>query len=395
MFRRISKFNKSNSLFVFGARGVGKSTWIREQFHGPKVLWIDLLKGEVEERFRKNPSELSSLIEENHYEWVVIDEIQKLPAILDRVHFEIENPKSNTKFVLTGSSARKLKRGGANMLAGRAFTHFMFPLSFEELDKDFELQNVLSFGTLPQLYSFTTKDNQIEYLNNYVSTYLNEEIIAEQIVRQIQPFKDFLKISAQMNGQLINYSKIANDIGVDDKTVRSYYDILEDTLVGFYLRPHHQSIRKRQRESSKFYLFDTGIKRALEKTVTLPLEPQTYAYGNAFEHRIILEVFYKNLTEKFNFELSFLRTKDSAEIDLIIERPGLKTLLVEIKSNKNISEKDTKSLEKFMIDWPTPCEAQVWSLDSLNKKVGQVRALFWKDAILEAFHTVHGTTFST
>ncbi len=145
-----------------------------------------------------------------------------------------------------------------------------------------------------------------------------------------------------MNGKIINYAKIATDVGVDEKTVKTYYDILVDTLIGFYLPPFHRSIRKRQREAPKFYLFDTGIRRALTNSLNLRLDPQTFEYGNAFEHFVILEVMRLNSYSEADFKLSYLRTKDDAEIDLIIERPGSPDLLIEIKSYKRIDRGDAK-----------------------------------------------------
>jgi predicted AAA+ superfamily ATPase len=190
---------------------------------------------------------------------------------------------------LTSSSARKLKRGSANLLAGRAFTYKLFPLTHLELAKQFDLNQALTYGTLPKLLEYEDNNDKVEFLRSYTQTYLREEIQIEQLVRRLNPFRDFLELAAQNNGEILNYTKISRDIGVDHKTVANYYQILEDTLVGFYLPPFHKSVRKRQLESPKFYLFDTGVKRALERSFNIPLNKRSYAYGKAFEHFVILE----------------------------------------------------------------------------------------------------------
>ena len=238
-----------------------------------------------------------------------------------------------------GERANRLsfgKYGAADLLAGRAFTYNLYPFSHIELGGAFSLDISLSLGSLPGMLALEEVEDRKEYLRSYVKTYLKEEIVAEQVIRQIQPFRDFLEIAAQCNGQIINYSKIARDIGVDDKTVQSYFQILEDTLVGFMLPSFHRSIRKRQREAPKFYFFDPGVKRALDRTLRMELVPQTFAYGKAFEHWVILEAMKMNEYRRLDYQFMYLKTKDDAEIDLIIERPGEKTLLVEIKSSVQV-----------------------------------------------------------
>ncbi|MFQ5628705.1 MAG: ATP-binding protein, partial [bacterium] len=183
------------------------------------------------------------------------------------------------QFIMTGSSARKLKRGAANLLAGRAFVYHLFPLTAQELKGDFELRTALEFGSLPEVWNLKEKDLAIRYLEAFSRTYLKEEVWNEQIIRKLEPFSYFLEVAAQMNGKVLNFSKIARDIGVDTKTVQSYFQILEDTLLGFLVPPFHRSVRKRQLTNPKFYFFDAGVKRALERTLTVSLLPQTYAFG--------------------------------------------------------------------------------------------------------------------
>ena len=381
MFRRLQKLSHSNSLFLFGARGVGKSTLLRERFELKDTLWIDLLSDEDEERFGRAPDELTKVLDRKKFKRVIIDEIQKSPKLLDVVQIEIE--KKKVHFVLTGSSARKLKRGAGNLLGGRAFVYHLFPLTYRELGKTFDLERALRFGTLPQIFSYRSESDVMEYLRSYISAYLKEEILIEQLIRDLNPFRDFLEIAAQTNGQIINFSKIARDVGVDDKTIKSYFQILEDTLVGFFLTPFHRSIRKRQRESPKFFLFDVGVKRALDKTLRLDILPGNYSFGSAFEHFVLAECFRLNEYLKLDFKFSYLRTKDDVEIDLIIERPGQPDLLVEIKSTDKVVEDDTRSLNSIAKDWDRDYEAEIWSLDLIEKQEGFVRCRHWMNALDE------------
>jgi uncharacterized protein len=379
MVRRAIKLNKNNSLFLFGARGTGKSTLLKRHFDGPDTLWIDLLTDADEDRFGRSPDELSRVLAAKKYKQVVIDEIQKAPKLLDIVHHEIE--KSKVRFILTGSSARKLKRGGANLLGGRAITYNLFPFTAHELKAQFDLSRVLAFGSLPKVYFANNSDETILLLKSYVKTYIREEILIEQVIRNVEPFNSFLEVAAQMNGELINKSKIAKDVGVNDKTIKSYYDILEDTLLGFTLKPFHRSVRRRQVDAAKFYYFDCGVKRAIENTLKLPLEQRTSEYGRAFEHFLILEAYRLNEYFQLDYKLSFLRTKDHAEIDLILERPGKKDLLIEIKSTNKVTDEDVRTLQRFANDWDRPCEAQVWSQDPLVKRIGKVFVLPWQEAL--------------
>jgi predicted AAA+ superfamily ATPase len=344
-------------------------------------IYIDLLDPTIDERLSKNPEILKSMImAESGKKWVIIDEIQKIPKLLDVVH-QLSTDKS-IKFALTGSSARKLKRGNANLLAGRAFNYVCYPLSYKELKKQFKIDEFLKFGSLPEIFSLSIEDKK-DYLRSYVDTYFKEEIVAEQIVRKLKPFKSFLNVAAQMNGKILNIQKIANDVGVDHSTVQNYFEILEDTLIGFLLEPFHQSIRKRQRQAAKFYYFDVGVTRALQRTIDNSLVPATYEYGNVFEHFIILEI--KKLADykKPDWTFSYLITKDGIEIDLIIERPGLSTIAIEIKSTTNIeklSQPSLKSFEKLANDINN-CEIYLLSQDPIKQKKGTISCLPWQDAI--------------
>jgi predicted AAA+ superfamily ATPase len=383
MIHRIINPLKTNSFFLFGARGTGKSTFLAEYFpKNESVMWVDLLDPEEEDRFSRNPGELGERLDAagDKIQWVVLDEIQKVPRLLDIVHRRVE--ASSTRFAMTGSSARKLKREGTNLLAGRAFVYHLFPFTHRELGADFDLDSALTLGTLPGLSKFSTREEQNAFLRAYALTYLKEEVWAEHMVRKLDPFRKFMEIAAQCNGEIINYSNIANDVGADTKTVQSYFEVLEDTLVGFLLEPYHRSIRKRQRQAPKFYLFDPGVRRALDRTLTVELKPGTYAYGKAFEHFVIVEALRLAAYGQTDFRFSYLRTKDNVEIDLIVERPGTPTALVEIKSSDRIDARDTRPLERFAADVPG-AEAWCLSRDRVARKIGSVNALPWLQGLAE------------
>jgi len=382
MFKRIVNLSKTQSFFLFGARGTGKTTLLNQVFT-QNTLKIDLLDSSFEEKLEQDPQSLKTMIDaQKNLNWVLIDEIQKLPKLLDVVHQLSSNKK--IKFILTGSSARKLKRGNANLLAGRAIKLICHPLTSFELGLEFQLNQVLEFGSLPEVFALDSVEKKY-FLRAYVDNYFKEEIVAEQIVRTLKPFRNFLSVAAQMNGKILNINKISKDVGVDHSTVQNYFEILEDTLVGFILEPFHQSIRKRQRQSSKFYFFDVGVTRALTKQLDIPLIPETTDYGNAFEHFIILEI--KRLADYYkpDWTFSYLRTKDDAEIDLIIERPGEKTLLIEIKSTNKIHFIDASiftTMSRLSADIKNS-EAYLFSQDSIEQKIKGIHCLHWQKGLIE------------
>ena len=384
MIQRIPLLNKKNSFFLFGARGTGKSTLIEKRFQKQKTLWIDLLLYEQEERFSRNPDELLFILKKTKYKTVVIDEIQKIPKLLDVIQ-KLMREMPDIQFIMTGSSARKLKRGSGNLLAGRAFQYYLFPFSVFELDEKVDFDSLLAFGSLPELFQKQLEEDKKEFLKSYVQTYLKEEILSEQIIRKLTPFRNFLHIVAQGDGQILNYSNIARDIGSDDKTVKNYFSILEDTLLGFFLPAYHKSIRKQQTLSPKFYLFDAGVKRTLDQHLHVPLVESSYAYGQAFERRILLECFYLNEYLRKDMNFYYLKTKDQNEIDLIVEKPGHPDILVEIKSTKQVQKKHIRQLHRFKKDWPQKCLTQIWSRDKTAKIIDGTECFFWREALLSLF----------
>lgn len=393
MLPRLLKLPADQSLFLFGARGTGKSTLVEEYFDHERCLYLNLLNPEQENRYSLNPNDLYAEIKilPEYKTHIIIDEVQKIPVLLDIVHDVIE--KTNKIFILTGSSARKLKRGGANLLAGRAFVYHLFPFSFLELKDKFNLDSALRWGTLPKCVFYEKEDDKKRFLQAYTFTYLKEEIWAEHHIKNLDPFRRFLEVSAQCNGKIINYSNIARDVGVSDKTVNEYYSILEDTLIGFILEPFHHSFRKRLSLKSKFYYLDTGVVRALNKQLSIPLTPGTSAYGEAFEHLVITEC--KRLADYYNLEyrFSFLKTKDDAEIDLVVERPGLPILFIEIKSAKHITEVDISSFIKLTEDFSKieHCEAVCFSNDPHPKQFERVTVYPWQEGIIKYFLPIPST----
>ncbi len=379
---RLLEFEENYSFFLFGPRGCGKTTLITEQYADRSEI-LDLLNIELETRLRRNPSLLKEIVANlENIDYVVIDEIQKIPELLDLVHKLIE--ETDKYFILTGSSARKLKRGDANLLAGRAFSYFLHPFTSIELGEDFNLEHALHWGMLPKVQEFKTERSKEKFLKAYAQTYLKEEIFAEQFIRALDPFRYFLELAAQMNGKILNFSKIAKDVGVDDKTIEKYYSILEDTLIGFSLKAFKHSFRKQLSTKPKFYLFDTGVKRSLDNSLSIPLQESTSAYGHAFEHFVILEIIKLASYFHDDYRFSYLKTKDDVEIDLIVERPGKPFLFIEIKSTKEVNKDSLSNLITLSKDFNN-CEPICFSRDSITRKIDNVLVISWQEGLKKFF----------
>lgn len=390
MVPRIIKPSISNSFFLFGARGTGKTTFIKSQFFKnfspDEILSINLLLPETEDIYARNPERLKSEVlahkEQKPLRWVFIDEVQKVPRLLDVVHHLIEEEK--VTFILTGSSARKLKRGSANLLAGRAFVYSLYPFSSFELGEQFDLQHALHWGTLPKTMECKLDSDKEAFLRAYTLTYLKEEIQVEQLVRRLDPFRSFLEVAAQCNGNILNFSSIARDVGlVDHKTIQSYFEILEDTHLGFLLPGYSRSVRKAQSIHPKFYFFDAGVKRSLEKTLDVALKPKTSAFGAAFEHWVILEIFRLNDILTKDFKLSYFQDRGS-EIDLILSKPKGE-ILVEIKSNNVVDPMKVGRFAKLAKDFPD-AKAYWLSLDATPQKIGGITCLHWQEGLRRIFY---------
>jgi predicted AAA+ superfamily ATPase len=379
--------SKALSFFLFGARGTGKSTWLQESFLPDDHLWIDLTNPKEERRYARRPEILldewrdftkSPAIKSAAAEpWIVIDEVQKIPEILNVVHLGIQRHK--IKFALTGSSARKLKRGAANLLAGRALTYRMHPFTYAELGESFRFEDYLQWGGLPMIQGLNHSDDRRRYLSSYVDTYLREEIQIEQIVRKIEPFRMFLDVVGQMNGEIINFAKIAKQAGIDPKSGERYFEILNDTLVGFYLPAFNRSIRKAQLKHPKFYLFDVGVARAIRGELTLDLAPHTGAYGRCFEHFIIQQIVALNDYHETGWRLSYLRTKDDNEVDLVIERPGEQLLFIGIKSSNRPEDLNLNSFRSLAKD--ANAQAIIICTTDRALELDGIRALPWRQCL--------------
>lgn len=327
---------EKKSFFLIGPRATGKSFMINQQL-GDHALVLNLLRSELYFRLSREPWSLESIIEAaslNHkHAVIVIDEVQKLPNLLDEVHRLIEEKK--WRFLLTGSSARKLKYGHANLLAGRAWTAHLFPLSWSEIP-NFDLDRYLRYGGLPAIYS---SQFPLEELNAYVHTYLYEEIQAEGIVRKLPQFSRFLQVAALNNGLLLNFANVANDTGIPASTIREYYGILQDTLIGFMLEPWQHSRKRKAISTAKFYLFDCGVTHTLAGTTTL--DHNSDLFGRSFEQWIGLELrCYLDYRRK-NEVLGFWRSKHQQEVDFTIAD----RVAVEVKTSKKVSSNDFKGLK--------------------------------------------------
>ncbi|MDD2703574.1 MAG: ATP-binding protein [Candidatus Omnitrophica bacterium] len=325
------------SAFLWGPRKVGKTYWISHALK--KATVIDLLKTDTLAEYVSRPA----LLRERYQDYkgfIVIDEVQKVPQLLDEVHWLIEN--KNLSFLLTGSSARKLRRGHANLLGGRAWRKTMVPLSFLEVT-GFDLERVMISGLLPAHY---VSANPIEDLRAYVADYLKEEIIAEALTQNIPAFNEFLRVAAITSSELINYVNIARETGVSHKVIRTYFDILEDTYLGFRIPPWKRSENRRMIITEKFYLFDVGVANYLSRRQPRIGSPE---FGKAFEHYILMELKAYQAYRNPDMPITFWRTSTGREVDFIL---GEKELAVEIKGSSRVHEGDIRSLQALIEDGP-------------------------------------------
>jgi predicted AAA+ superfamily ATPase len=344
---------RKKSFFVIGARGTGKSYFIKNQLIPDELrseyLYIDLLKSHNFTRYLNNPSLLREEIVQKLQSidglCVIIDEIQKIPKLLDDVHSLIEDYKEKLFFILTGSSARKLKKANANMLAGRAFI-FHFP-TFQPNEVDFQIQlnSIIQYGLLPEPFLEPDESFKQEFLQNYCFTYLKEEIQQEAIIRNLDSFSKFLELAAQTNGSIVNFSNISKQIGVASKTVKEYYSILEDTLVAIKIPAWERSVRKQLQKAAKYYFFDNGALNALTGELKTELKTRSFRYGQLFKNLVINEIAKRIHVNKFNYAMFHYRTNYGQEIDVILEDPATNKLLaIEVKSDDGSS---LTSVQKF------------------------------------------------
>lgn len=358
-YTKIEKLiDKNQSVLILGPRGTGKSYYINYllESRSEKIV-IDLLDTELYSRFLKNPGQLSKIIRyklESHKNAVVfIDEVQKVPALLDEVHRLIETIGSKIVFILTGSSARKLRKSHANLLAGRAIYIPFFPFNMLEIDLVEKFDKAMQYGTLPKV--FLEKDLFIveNYLRTYTHIYLKEEIQQESLTRSIDLFSRFLEFAAFENGNPINYSKIAKQLGVSLKTVQGHYQILEDTLLLTKIPAWTFSIRKQMIQMPKYYFFDNGILNSLTGELKTELKESSYRFGRLFENLVVNEIIRYNELMDLDYNLYHYRTNHGSEIDLILQK-NIKypPIAIEIKSTLNPETVNLKPLKSFKDEFP-------------------------------------------
>ncbi|MCY4486380.1 MAG: AAA family ATPase [Deltaproteobacteria bacterium] len=366
------------SFFLFGPRGTGKSVWL-EQRLGHAALSINLLKSSEYLRYKRDPSilahEVAALREDQP--WIIIDEVQKLPELLDEVHSLLFESGHGYRFALSGSSARKLKRSHANMLAGRALLKRMFPLSVLEVGEEVSLQDVLRYGQLPLSVTSPVRTDKVEFLDAYVETYLKEEIQQEALVRNLDSFYRLLSVAGLMSGQLLNIANIARDVGVARSTVQGYFSILEDTLLGWYLPAYRNKAKVKEVAHAKFYLFDCGVQRALLGRHRD--EPSAVETGALFESFVLNEFRALNSWLSHGAQFFYWRTEAGNEVDLIWKR-GERAAGFEIKSSTAWQEKFNKGLNVLLRAGDIEQAFGVYRGDTVQK-VGKVTVVPYRMAI--------------
>ena len=368
MYKRVLNIEQhlDEAIFLFGARQTGKSTLLREQL--PDTLLFDLLNSDVQKRFLRNPELLREMVQmKPEGTLVIIDEIQKVPALLDEVHWLMTN--KGIRFILCGSSARKLKRSSNNTLGGRAVPVYFHPLVSAEIP-DFDISRAVQNVMLPRHY---TVENAVQRLKGYVEVYLKEEIQQEALVRELDNFGRFLEIAAITDGEILNYENIASDCGISSKTVKEYFRILYDTLIGYEV-PAFTKVQKRKVvQTPRFYYFDVGVVNYL--TGRMSLKPGTNEFGHAFEHFIIQELIaylnYTSSTEK----LSYWRTYTGLEVDVVL---GDAKVAIEIKSSEEVKSRHKSGLNEFAKEYPDARLILV-SLDKMTRLSGNIECLYVYD----------------
>jgi predicted AAA+ superfamily ATPase len=348
MIQRIAQLPEKQSFFLFGPRQTGKSSLVRSCF-GDSAWTVSLLHTGDYTRYAKHPEQYRLDVAEKVGTGIkrfILDEVQRIPDLLNEVHALLEQ-FPDCQFIMLGSSARKLIRGGANLLGGRAVRRFLFPFTRQELGDAFRLDDALRFGTLPPLLSLSDEDKQ-DVLRAYSDTYLREEIQMEGLIRNLGGFYRFLEVAASASGEMLNFTNIARECQLQARSVLSYYKILEDTLIGFRLMPWMKSERKRLVAHPKFYFFDTGVTNAVNRRLAEPPDPRLF--GRLFEQYMILEAYRYIQYAAPETRLFFWRTNTGTEVDLLIEKHGMLTGAFEFKSTQEVGGDDFSGLRAFRHD---------------------------------------------
>ena len=368
MLERILRIDREldGSIFLFGARQTGKSTALRMQF--PDAIYIDLLDTSLKSRFRRRPSLMYEMLHDKaEGTLVIIDEIPEVPELLSEVHRLIS--ECGIVFILCGSSARKLKRKGKNTLGGRALPVYMYPLVSREIP-DFDIDRAVNYGMLPSHY---LAKNPARQLAAYIEVYLKEEIREEALVRNLGAFQRFLEVAALTDGEMVNNNNIAQDCGVSASTVSSYFDILEDTLIGFRIPAFRKVMKRRLMQAPRFYYFDIGITNHLLHRKELVRG--TTDYGHAFEHLVIQELVAWQHYMHSEEELSYWRTYTGIEVDAVL---GDGRVAIEIKSVEEVLPRHLKGLKTFADEYPKSRRIIV-SLDVINRVTDGIECLHVTD----------------
>lgn len=333
--------NTRSSIFLFGPRGTGKTSWLKTHFKN--ALYFDLLNTEIFNDLIANPTRLEKHIPKGFSEFIIIDEVQKIPELLNEVHRLIES--YGYRFILTGSSARSLKRKGVNLLAGRALNYTMHPLTCYELQADFSLETALTAGLLPSVYQVSDPKH---YLETYITNYLREEVLQEGITRNLGDFSRFLETASFSQGNIINMSEIAREAALDRKLVSSYFDIIEDLLISYRLPVFTKRAKRRLISHPKFYLFDPGVYRIIRPTGLLDTPEEIDGAG--LETLFLAHLRAINDYYRLGYKLFFWRTSNGLEVDFIVygER-GL--FAFEIKRKRSLSHSDFNGLKAFKNDY--------------------------------------------
>jgi len=345
----------TDTFFLWGPRQAGKSTLLRNQY--PNALWIDLLKSEEYRRFLEQPELLREEVAYNLPQCVVIDEIQKIPSLLSEVHWLYEN--RNVQFVLCGSSARKLRHGRVNLLGGRGLHLELYGFCAVELGKDFDLGRMLNHGYFPTIY-FGSSPKRL--LNAYVSHYIQVEIAAEGLVRRLPVYSQFLAMAALSDGEQVNYSTIARETGVSSETIRGYFEILEDTLLGSFVPAYRRRPKRRILVSPKFYFTDIGIVNFLARRGEIL--PGSELFGKAFENWVFHELKSYNMYKERFAEIYFWRLSTGMEVDFLINHIDC---AIECKSSQNIKADHLKGLRELKSEHPEVKRRLIVSLDEKNR----------------------------
>lgn len=348
----------NDSIFLFGPRGTGKTYWLKATL--PDCVTINLLTYSVYQKLSSRPDSLSDFIPPNYRDWVIIDEIQRVPELLNEVHDQIES--LGRKFILTGSSARSLRRQGVNLLAGRALRYHMHPLTVEEIASDFDLQYVLKYGLLPKAQ---LSQNPEIYLKTYLQNYIREEVFQEALVRNLASFSRFIEVASFSQGEMLNLSSVAQDTGISRQAVSNYFDILEDLLLAVRIPAFTRRAKRIVKTHAKFFYFDVGVYRTIRPSGYLDTPEE--ADGAGLETLFLQSVRAVNDYYQLDYTIHFWHTKTGLEVDFVLYGPnGL--FAVEIKRARSIKNNMLRGLKAFQKDYP---EAQCYLAYTGNETLYQ------------------------